>query len=79
MAENQQIHRTSNNTTVERPKVAGRCCECGAVYSAWILADNTVQSIGKKDGCRCGGANGRGRMSPCGSVYAAKRWSDGTI
>ncbi len=39
----------------DRPKVAAQCCECGAVYSAWILSDETVQPIGRKDGCRCGG------------------------
>ncbi|EMA34601.1 hypothetical protein C445_06755 [Halobiforma lacisalsi AJ5] len=37
--------------------MAGRCRECGAVYSAWILADGTVEPIGKKGGCRCGASN----------------------
>ncbi|TYL39606.1 hypothetical protein CV102_04765 [Natronococcus pandeyae] len=35
-------------------KAAAKCCECGAVYSAWILPDDSVQLIGRKDGCRCG-------------------------
>ncbi len=38
----------------EREKVAARCSDCGAVYSAWILSDGTVHLIGRKDGCRCG-------------------------
>ena len=42
-------------TADERLKVAGRCLECGAVYSAWLLTDGTVQPIGRKDGCQCGG------------------------
>ncbi|OIB56942.1 hypothetical protein BBD46_14380 [Natrialba sp. SSL1] len=65
MAWNQQAHKTGDKTTDdrqnesgrstnERQKVAGKCCECGAVYSAWILPDDTVQPIGKKGGCRCG-------------------------
>lgn len=35
-------------------KAAASCCECGAVYSAWILPDDSIQLIGRKDGCRCG-------------------------
>ncbi|ELY57723.1 hypothetical protein [Natronolimnohabitans innermongolicus] len=35
-------------------KVAARCRECGAVYSAWVRSDDSVQPIGRKDGCRCG-------------------------
>lgn len=54
MAGRQQAHETTDNTTNERQKVAGRCRNCGAVYSAWVLSDNTVQPIGKKNGCRCG-------------------------
>ena len=46
--------QTGENTTDERQKAAARCCECGAVYSAWILPDNTVQPIGMKTGCKCG-------------------------
>ncbi|MDJ1432438.1 hypothetical protein QNM96_10270 [Halostagnicola sp. A-GB9-2] len=38
----------------ERTKVAARCCECGAVYSAWVLSDSSIHVIGRKDGCRCG-------------------------
>lgn len=56
MTRSQQPSR-SDTATDERPKVAGRCRECGAVYSAWILADGTVEPIGKKGGCRCGASN----------------------
>ncbi|MCU4740577.1 hypothetical protein OB955_08490 [Halobacteria archaeon AArc-m2/3/4] len=38
----------------ERLKAAARCRECGAVYSAWIHPDTTIDIIGRKDGCRCG-------------------------
>ncbi|RKD88886.1 hypothetical protein ATJ93_3702 [Halopiger aswanensis] len=54
MPGNQRACETNDTVVDERQKVAGRCCECGAVYSAWVLSDSTVQPIGKKDGCRCG-------------------------
>ncbi|WP_049925156.1 hypothetical protein [Halopiger goleimassiliensis] len=56
MAGDQRTHETCEQPIAERPKVAGRCRECGAVYSAWILPDDTVHPIGKKGGCRCGAA-----------------------
>ncbi len=57
MAETQRAYETSEKTTDGRQKVAGRCCECGAVYSAWVLSNGTVHPIGKKGGCRCGASN----------------------
>ncbi|MEY7851602.1 hypothetical protein AB7C87_20655 [Natrarchaeobius sp. A-rgal3] len=50
----EQKQETDDGTGDERMKVAARCHECNAVYSAWILSDDTVQPIGRKDGCRCG-------------------------
>lgn len=38
-------------------KAAAQCRACGAVYSAWIFADETIHPIGRKDGCRCGAAD----------------------
>ncbi|AEH38528.1 hypothetical protein Halxa_3923 [Halopiger xanaduensis SH-6] len=54
MTSPQQTYETSTETTDERLKVAARCRECGGIYSAWLFADDTVQPIGRKDGCRCG-------------------------
>lgn len=38
----------------ERLKIAAKCRTCDAVYSAWLLADDSIHIIGRKDGCRCG-------------------------
>ena len=54
MAEPSQTGETGTTAAEKRVKVAARCRQCGAVYSAWILADGTVQPIGRKNGCRCG-------------------------
>ena len=54
MSGHRQRQETGDPTTDEREKVAAQCRDCGAVYSAWVLADGTVQPIGRKDGCRCG-------------------------
>ncbi|SEW23446.1 hypothetical protein SAMN05216285_3250 [Natrinema salifodinae] len=56
MASHQQSSETDGDGTDERVKVAARCHECGAVYSAWLRSDDIVQLIGRKDGCRCGAA-----------------------
>lgn len=54
MAGHEQTHEADTATTDERLKVAGACRECGAVYSAWLLPDDTVRPIGRKNGCQCG-------------------------
>ena len=54
MAESSQTGETAATATEQRVKVAAKCRQCGAVYSAWILADDTVQPIGRKNGCQCG-------------------------
>lgn len=40
--------------TDERRKVAARCSECGAIYPAWVLADDSIRPIGRGNDCRCG-------------------------
>ncbi|SIR79590.1 hypothetical protein SAMN05421809_2255 [Natronorubrum daqingense] len=37
-----------------RSKIAAKCRACEAVYSAWLLSDDSIHIIGRKDGCRCG-------------------------
>lgn len=54
MTGNRQSQQVDELATDEREKVAARCRDCGAIYSAWVLADETVQPIGRKDGCQCG-------------------------
>lgn len=54
MVSQRQTEESDTDTTDEWSKVAARCRECNAVYSAWVLSDDTVQPIGRKDGCRCG-------------------------
>ncbi|UHQ95012.1 hypothetical protein J0X25_18855 [Haloterrigena alkaliphila] len=56
MAGNRQTHDADARPTDGRTKVAARCRNCGSVYSAWVFADDTVQPIGRKDGCQCGTA-----------------------
>ncbi|QRV16234.1 hypothetical protein [Haloterrigena salifodinae] len=56
MTAHRQSQESDGSTTDEWEKVAARCRDCGAIYSAWVLADETVQPIGRKDGCRCGTA-----------------------
>ncbi|WP_339104627.1 hypothetical protein [Haloterrigena salinisoli] len=54
MTGHRQRQETGEPATDEWEKVAAQCRDCEAVYSAWVLADGTVQPIGRKDGCRCG-------------------------
>ncbi|ELZ14751.1 hypothetical protein C477_19704 [Haloterrigena salina JCM 13891] len=54
MTGHRQSQQVDEPAADEREKVAAQCRDCGAIYSAWVFADETVQPIGRKDGCRCG-------------------------
>lgn len=58
MVDSQQVHGTAEPPDTpeadERRKVAARCSECGTIYPAWVLPDDSIRPIGPADGCRCG-------------------------
>lgn len=38
----------------ENRRTIAMCEECGALYAALELTDDTFRPIGRRDGCRCG-------------------------
>lgn len=36
-------------------RIAAKCAHCAQIYAAAKLADGTIQPIGLRAGCRCGG------------------------